>query len=273
MPCETYGMDNRSCGMKTSPLYTHKKHKGEIKMKTSQKKNTTMLTVGILTLMISASSFVSIGSANAVTCAPPNGSHCYAIGYRSAQENGVKDTVTATSLSVPSCSGSTQNLSVVPTWELFGIGSDWAEVGLGTGYLNGACRTNTIYTFIMNNGVPTWTIPGSFTVGTQYTFSIDDTATSGTWVIKKNGSTLTSDATSYPYAYGFGETGGEITSSSSTAIPATSIRSISSYSGGWNLWGTTNTVEPTPDSPMWRSICSGQADYGMNIGSGSVVTC
>lgn len=232
-----------------------------------------MLTIGILTLMISASSFVSIGNANAATCTTTNGNHCYAVGYRNVQENGVKETTTATSLSVPSCSTSTQNLSVVPTWEVFGLGSDWAEVGLGTGYLSNACRTNTIYTFTMDNGVATWTIPGSFTVGTQYTFSIDDTATSGTWVIKKNGSTLTSDVTSYPYAYGFGQTGGEITSTSSTAIPSTAIRSISSYSGGWNLWSTTNTSEPTPDSPMWRSICSGQADYGMNIGSGTVVTC
>src|SRR5579864_2757775 len=35
MPCKTYGMANRSCGMKTRPLYTHKKHKGEIKLQQS----------------------------------------------------------------------------------------------------------------------------------------------------------------------------------------------------------------------------------------------
>lgn len=236
-------------------------------MTSSKMKKTNSVTIlAIFSALIIVSSS-AVGYAYA--CSPTSGNHCYAVAQRTVSNDGNKETVTASNLTVPNCNTDFTN---IPQWIILNtLRTDWIEVGIGTGLLAGSCQTNDIiYTYSKLNNVGTWGTHGTTTAGTDYTFSLDDTTTNTTWVIKKGTTTLRTIPTSY--SNGKGETGAEQTHNSSTSIPVTHLKDISYYNGGWNLW-TSNVNLPTPNSPLWRYVCTFSAYHHIHVGSGTQQAC
>lgn len=228
-----------------------------------------MLSVSLLTLMISLSSSFPF-DAYAAKC--DVGHHCWAQLQRTVANDGNKMVLTATNLSVPSCSTATGNthFSAVPQWVTFNL-SDFVEVGEGTGYLVNTCQgSDIIYSFSIINNVPSWGLTSSTTAGTAYTLTIDDSATDKTWIVKKGTTTLKTVSTNF--STGQGMVGVEQTHNSTTSIPSTHLGDISYYSGGWNFWLNSVTT-PQLDSPMWKYVCTFSPYHEMNVGSGSTVAC
>lgn len=198
--------------------------------------------------------------------------HCYAVAQRTISNDGNKQTVTIPNLSVPQCvpgSPDTTSMTILPQWVIFNtLRTDWIEVGVGEGLLAGSCYgSETVYTYESVNGGG-WGIHSTVTVGNDYTFSMDDTASDRTWNIKKDSTTLRTVSTSY--SNGKGEVGAEITHNQNTSVGLTHLKSISYYNGGWNLW-TSSVSLPSVDSPLWRYVCT---NYNhIHVGTGTQQTC
>ncbi|MGI0057459.1 MAG: hypothetical protein ACREAK_08825 [Nitrosarchaeum sp.] len=205
--------------------------------------------------------------AEATLCSSAQGNHCYATGKRTVTNDGNKVTMKASDMTVVNCN---TDWALSPQWVRF-PNNDWAEVGIGTGNLNGLCITNEkIYTYHHVGADLGWNIYSTATPGTSYTFSIDDGLTNTYWQIKQ-GSTLMEIVPS-TQASGSGEVGTEITKGTAT-IPVVHMSGIQYLNTFWSTWTSSVSLSKSSqtDNPLNYLSCTNY--YHLHFGSGTLSPC
>lgn len=224
--------------------------------------------IAVIPVLLVLAVALNIPEADAAKCTGST-EHCYAENYYTADKKGLKYNAKVTNMvPVSSCS----DIPTATGWVVF-PNDDWVENGFASGLIQGTCNTSEYSYYAYHDPFGYHEYKSSaLSIGSTYTFSMDDTNQDKYWSLQRGTSQLANVYMAYTSSSDMA-TGieGNKDNPASTWIPETEFRTVLVYGTSWAAPTIVGVIEDTAKGYYHDPCTNIYQDF--NAGTTSGVNC